>query len=65
MSAGRTPGAVAVAKTSVVDVWVEQLDPRLGEDFGWRRLLKLQRLLLPERPLLRDINPPCVKGIDK
>ena len=38
MSAGRTPGAVAVAKTSVVDVWVEQLDPRLGEDFGWRRL---------------------------
>lgn len=38
LEAGRTPGSVAVAKTSVVDVWVEQLDPRLGEDFGWLRL---------------------------
>jgi hypothetical protein len=38
LEAGRTPGAVAVAKSSVVDVWVEQLDPRLGEDFGWQRL---------------------------
>jgi hypothetical protein len=32
------PGAAAVAKTSLVEVWVEQLDPRLGEDFGWQRL---------------------------
>jgi hypothetical protein len=32
------PGAAAVAKTSVVEVWVEQLDPRLGDDFGWHRL---------------------------
>jgi hypothetical protein len=31
-------GSAAVAKTSVVEVWVEQLDPRLGEDFGWLRL---------------------------
>jgi hypothetical protein len=38
LEAGRTPGSVAVAKTSVVDVWVEQLDPRLGADFGWQRL---------------------------
>ncbi|HEX8917491.1 MAG TPA: hypothetical protein VF898_03230, partial [Chloroflexota bacterium] len=36
--AARTPGSAAVAKTSVVEVWVEQLDPRLGEDFGWQRL---------------------------
>ena len=21
-----------------MDVWIEQLDPRLGEDFGWLRL---------------------------
>jgi hypothetical protein len=38
LEAGRIPSSVAVAKTSVVDVWVEQLDPRLGEDFGWLRL---------------------------
>jgi hypothetical protein len=38
LEAGRTPGSVAIAKTSVVDVWVEQLDHRLGEDFGWQRL---------------------------
>jgi hypothetical protein len=31
-------GAATVAKTSTVEVWVEQLDPRLGEDFGWLRL---------------------------
>jgi hypothetical protein len=31
-------GSVAIAKTSGVDVWVEQLDPRLGEDFGWQRV---------------------------
>jgi hypothetical protein len=27
-----------VAKTSVVEVWVEQLEPRLGSDFGWQPL---------------------------
>jgi hypothetical protein len=32
------PGAAPVALTSTVEVWVEQLDPRLGEDFGWLRL---------------------------
>lgn len=32
------PGSAAVAKTSIVEVWVEQLDPRLGEDFGWQRV---------------------------
>ncbi len=32
------PGAAAVAKTSTLEVWVEQLDPRLGDDFGWLRL---------------------------
>jgi hypothetical protein len=26
-----------VASTSVVEVWVEHLDPAMGEDFGWRR----------------------------
>jgi hypothetical protein len=34
----RTPGAVTAAKTSVIEVWVEQLDARLGNDFGWRIL---------------------------
>jgi hypothetical protein len=33
--AATTKGAAAVAKTSVVEVWVEALDPRLGDDFGW------------------------------
>jgi hypothetical protein len=36
--AAHTPGSAAVAKSSAVEVWVEQLDPRLGEDFGWQRL---------------------------
>jgi hypothetical protein len=27
----------SVAETSVVEVWVERLDPALGEDFGWKR----------------------------
>jgi len=26
-----------VSPTSVVEVWVERLDPSLGEDFGWKR----------------------------
>lgn len=28
----------AIAESTVVEVWVEQLDPRLGEDFGWQRV---------------------------
>jgi hypothetical protein len=28
---------VSVAPNSVVEVWVEKLDPSLGEDFGWKR----------------------------
>jgi hypothetical protein len=36
--ATRIPGSVSVASTSVVEVWVEQLDARIGEDFGWQRL---------------------------
>ncbi len=31
-------GAVAVARKSVIEVWVEQLDARLGEDFGWQQV---------------------------
>jgi hypothetical protein len=29
--------APEVASSSVVEVWVERLDPTMGEDFGWRR----------------------------
>jgi hypothetical protein len=29
---------VTVAESSVVEVWVEKLDTRLGEDFGWQRI---------------------------
>jgi hypothetical protein len=28
---------VDTARSTVVEVWVEELDPRWGEDFGWRR----------------------------
>ena len=35
VEAEKSPGSVAVAKTSTIKVWVEQLDPRLGSDFGW------------------------------
>ncbi|MEX3858199.1 hypothetical protein AB3X94_29845 [Paraburkholderia sp. BR10923] len=29
---------VVPAKTSVIEVWVERLEPRLGDDFGWQLL---------------------------
>ena len=32
-----TVQAPAVARSSVIEVWVERFDPALGEDFGWRR----------------------------
>lgn len=28
---------IDVAQSSIVEVWVERLDPSLGEDFGWKR----------------------------
>lgn len=28
---------VSIAKSSVVEVWLEKFDPSLGEDFGWKR----------------------------
>jgi hypothetical protein len=28
---------VAISPTSIVEVWVERLDPALGTDFGWKR----------------------------
>jgi hypothetical protein len=31
-------GPVAVSPTTVVEVWVEELDPSKGEDFGWSRV---------------------------
>lgn len=33
----RIVGGVEIAASSVVEVWVERLDPALGEDFGWTR----------------------------
>ena len=52
VEAGSAP--VAVAKTSVVEVWVEQLDPRLGDDFGWQRL----------STATATQNPPPAPGAD-
>ncbi len=37
-SSGHLEAPAYVAPTTVFDVWVEQLDPTLGEDFGWHRL---------------------------
>ena len=37
-NAAQPPAPAVVAKTSVVEVWVEQLEPRLGSDFGWQPL---------------------------
>ncbi|HKO95757.1 MAG TPA: hypothetical protein VJU86_02115 [Pyrinomonadaceae bacterium] len=34
---GDNPGSINVASSSVIKVWVERLDPTLGEDFGWSR----------------------------
>jgi len=36
--AGPKAQGTPVASTSVVDVFLEQLDPTLGEDFGWHRI---------------------------
>jgi hypothetical protein len=35
---GEATGYPALSSTSVVEVWLEQLDLALGEDFGWRRV---------------------------
>ena len=40
--------AAAIAETNVIEVWIEQLDPALGEDFGWRRIDDVQ--ITAERP---------------
>ena len=40
-----------VAERTVVEVWVEELDPRWGEDFGWQRLTSAvitQRIPVPD-----------------
>ncbi|HEX8159632.1 MAG TPA: hypothetical protein VF526_19800 [Solirubrobacteraceae bacterium] len=37
--AGDQVKVVDVAKTPVVEVWVEQLDPAKGDDFGWERVV--------------------------
>jgi hypothetical protein len=42
-----------VSERSVVEVWVERLDPRWGEDFGWTRVggtLVTQRVPIPAAP---------------
>ena len=33
---------IAAAASTVIEVWVEKLEPRLGEDFGWLRVLNAQ-----------------------
>lgn len=41
----------AVSGSSTVEVWVEQLDPQWGEDFGWRRITNVvlsQRVPVPQ-----------------
>ena len=40
----------AVSPSSVVDVWVERLNPAHGEDFGWARD--------PDAVVRRDPGPP-------
>jgi hypothetical protein len=42
----------AVSERNVVDVWLERLDPQLGEDFGWQRIPEAviaQRVPVPAR----------------
>ncbi len=38
-----------VARSSVIEVWVERFDPSLGEDFGWRRE--------PDAIVRREVTP--------
>ena len=33
----------AVSPTSVIEAWVERLDPAKGEDFGWERIAVVAR----------------------
>ena len=37
VEAAQSPGSTSVAASSIVNVWVERFDPKLGEDFGWQR----------------------------
>jgi hypothetical protein len=49
-SQASAPASSVAAKTSVVEVWVEQFEPRLGSDFGWQ--------LLPSAIVTPGIGPP-------
>ncbi len=47
--------APTVASSSVVEVWVERLNPALGEDFGWQR--EPNASVLPDAPLPKKKTP--------
>jgi hypothetical protein len=51
----------SVAKQSVVEVWVERLDPQWGEDFGWT---KISDAVISQRiPVQAVLSPTFSAGI--
>ena len=52
---------VSVAANSVVEVWIEKLDPALGEDFGWKRDAGASVTPTPAGPAPRSA-PPAVSA---
>lgn len=54
---GQVTEITAVSATSVLEVWLEELEPALGPDFGWRRVSDGVRS--GEAPA----HPPIVAGI--
>lgn len=46
----------AVSSSSVVEVWVERLNPTLGEDFGWTR--DPDAVVSPDTGAAKPVRPP-------
>ncbi|MCT0208261.1 hypothetical protein KQ305_11180 [Synechococcus sp. CS-1332] len=47
----------AVTKTSVINVWLELLEPALGEDFGWERVSGADGTALPAGTAAPGLEP--------
>ncbi len=52
---GEATSFSAMSPTSVVEVWLERLEPALGEDFGWRRVA--DAAVTPAAPVQNLANP--------
>jgi hypothetical protein len=54
----------AMAESTVVDVWIEELDERLGEDFGWARLAGAAITGGDPRAAAAGVSGPAFKAVE-